>query len=372
MYNVAHGSDDMAVVPEDSRETATDLAEVVRDFIAEERERPHHIYEAEVPVELDMLTGAGRVLPSSGQRDYSARIDTAIAGTIDHLLWSDGGVLTVRDWKTGRLRGFSREAARMQTRTLAVAAAAIHGAQMVAVEIAHITTSGVDIEREVLDDIGVDTHMDALLDMAARLRAGPSAPTPGPWCTEGMCPLLGDCPATKGALAAVAHEVPVFEIVNDNAETLRLMALLPRAEAALGAVKAKLKDRIKRNPPVDAAGRRYGYVEHQRREVIVRTPMQLDAIARVLGQDAAVVAVEMKPKATIASIERAARKALGGKSRGIGALRDKVLAELDKVGGVRVGTYEKAAWFWPDGAAPQAMAETAPEERRDDAGYDGE
>lgn len=365
------GPIDMSSLPEDAREKADDLVDVVRNFIGEERERPHHLYDAEVPVELDLLTGAGRVLPSTGPRDYSARIDTGLAGTIDHLLWPVDGLLTMRDWKTGQQRGFANEAARTQTRTLAVATAAIHGVDAVATEIAHITTAGVEIEREVLGDRMLGEHEWALGELGVRLRGGPSAPTPGPWCVEGFCPLLGNCPATKGALAAVVHEVPVFDLFDGDADALHLIDLLPRAKAALAAVEERLKDRIRRNPPTAPDGRRYGYVEQERRAVIVRTPQQFAVLAGVLGEHAT-AAVEMKSVASIASIQRAARRMLGG-GRGVGALRDKALTALAAAGGVKVGRYEKPAWFWPDGVKPAIVAEAVSvDEGYGDDGYDGE
>jgi len=159
------------------------------------------------------------------------------------------------------------------------------------------------------------------------------------------------------------NEAPVFEVFDDNAEALRLIDLLPRARAALEAAEEKLKQRIRRDPPTGPDGRRYGYVEQEKRDLVVSSPAQLAALRSVLGVHADSV-VQVKSHASIAAVERAARRVLGGSSDGIGELRDRALAELAKVGGVKVRKYHKAKWFWPDGvrpAVPEALPETAEE-----------
>lgn len=343
------GAADLSTLPEDDRETAADLIEVVQGFIADERERPHRVYEAEVPVEIDVATGEGRRLPSKGHRDYSARSPRALAGTADHVLWPDSSNLTVRDWKTGQQRGLAHEAARMQVRTLGVAMAAIYDVEEINVEVASISGAGVEIEREQIDGAALEEHLDMLRVLAVKLTGGPSRPNPGPWCVEMFCPLLGECPASRGALAAVTREAPILTIA-DDATALRVIEGLPRMRAALDAIDEALDEYIRRSPPRGPDGRRYGFQDHERRDVAVRTPEQRRALTTVLGSFAE-SAVETKFTTTIAGIERAARKALAavGKKRGIGELRDKALEALANAGGVRVNTYQRPAWFWPEG-----------------------
>lgn len=346
------GPHDLSKLDEDARETADDMIEVATAFIVDERERQHRLYVAEMPVEIDVATGEGRVLPSRGHRDYSARSPRAIAGTADHVLWPEGGKLTVRDWKTGQQRGLAHEAARMQVRTLGLALAAIYQVDEVVTEVASISTSGVDVEREHLNEPALEEHAEALRVLAARLTSGPQKPAPGPWCVEMFCPLLGECPASRGALAAVTREEPVIAIT-DDATALRAIDLLPRMRAALAAIEDALEVYVKRSPPRGADGRIYGYQDHKRREVSVKTPEQMAALREVLGEHV-FDAVTMKTVAevTLKSIERAARRKLAkeGKKRGITELAERAVASLASKGGVYERVYQRPAWFWPEGS----------------------
>lgn len=338
------GPPDFHTLPPETWERASDLIEVVRGFLEDERSESHAMHAAEVPVELDVLTGAGRVLPSSGQRDYSARSPYGLAGTVDHVFHAEDGRVTVRDWKTGIMFGLAREAARVQLRTLAAAIAAAYDVDEVVTEIAAIETTGVRIERELLTGNDLQEHLEALWSLVERLGSGPQAPAPGPWCVEMHCPLLGDCPASRGALAAVTREEPILQIA-DDATALRVIDALPRAEAALKAVRDALHDYIRWSPPVAADGRRYGFVEHTVRRLDVSTEERRQALTIVLGEHAR-AAVDVEYTSSIEAIKRAARRKLAAEKqrRGISALTDQAVNALSEVGGVRVSTYQKPGW----------------------------
>jgi hypothetical protein len=312
-----------------------------------------------VPVEIDIATGEGRRLRSRGHRDYSARSPRALAGTADHVFWPADGALTVRDWKTGRQAGLAHEAARMQVRTLGVAMAAIYDVEEIAVEVAAISGAGVEVEREELDGAALEEHIDTLRVLAVKLTGGPTRPQPGPWCMEMFCPLFGECPSSRGALAAVTREQPIVDI-EDDADAARMIEFLPRARAALEAAEAALRERIARQPVRGADGRLYGLVEHKRREVRITHPGHLAPIGEILGAfGPAAVEQRIVTKATLDSIRRAARRKLTaeGRKRGVEQVTEQVFAALQAAGGASERSYWQPGWFWPEGEGPAALPE---------------
>lgn len=162
-----------------------------------------HVEEA---LALDVRSGAARVLPARGSRDYRAAGASEIAGTPD-VVTVEPGAVTVVDWKTG-IHGLDLDAARAQLDVYALAACAVHGADAARCIVAAIGDAGeLALTSWDLDWCGLSEAHAALLATwerveSARTRVAQGRTldvTEGAWCR--YCPALLSCPATVGVLA---------------------------------------------------------------------------------------------------------------------------------------------------------------------------
>jgi hypothetical protein len=335
------------------------LAGYVADFIRDEvADGYRHL--AEIPLAYDLETDGGRVLPSSGQRDYSARRPTEIVGTVDILARRPAkfgaAAMVVRDWKTGQQAGTDPAAKNWQLATLGLAAARALDVDEVIVELAFVHDEGVRIDRAELGPWELAEHGHRLADLVEGMAHGPTPPQPGPWCVEAWCPLRTVCPATRGALAAIVREDPL-DVVHDQESARRALAFLQRAKPALEGLEEAIKAFARREPIDLGDGRVYAWREKTRRDLVIDKPEQRAAIEAVLGPHAA-AAIELSYDTSIAAIERGARAKLAaeGKKRGVGKLRDAAIAALAKVGGVTVARWESADAFKRGGQELEAEA----------------
>lgn len=131
------------------------------------------------------LTQDGIIAFSGGAaRDYGERSTSFLPGTADAVLVS-GGVVHVRDWKTGR--GPYEAKTDEQVRFLGAVAAKIHLVPEARIYIDQISPERVLTTSHVMDEAEIDA---TIADARALLRLVPdSIPAGGAWCKY--------CPAAK-------------------------------------------------------------------------------------------------------------------------------------------------------------------------------
>jgi hypothetical protein len=145
----------------------------------------------EVPYAISLTTGEGRVLPSDGQRDYSAASADEVPGTAD-LVAVDDETVFVDDIKTTLRPEFTTEAPKnKQLLTLGLAASRAHGRPRVVAGLLFANEFEVRRERAEFDVLDLDRHERAL---RARVASIPnSEPTPGNHCR--FCLARIGCPS---------------------------------------------------------------------------------------------------------------------------------------------------------------------------------
>jgi hypothetical protein len=148
-------------------------------------------WQTEVPYALSLTTGAGRVLPSKGQRDYSAAMPDEIPGTIDLFALTPRAVV-VWDIKT-TLRPEYTDAADVnhQLKTLGLAAARAHGREVVEAALLFANEFDTRLESATFDALDLDIHESEL--RLAHAGIATSEPRPGPHCR--FCVARRACPS---------------------------------------------------------------------------------------------------------------------------------------------------------------------------------
>ena len=201
----------------------------------------------ELAIAYHVETSTARPLKKAHHRDYSDLRTGEIPATLD-LVGARRGDLLVLDWKTGlKIEHDGRTT--WQMRFCGLAAARMFGASDVRVTLAYIGDSYQGTPSVLLDAWDLDEAAQEPRDLWRKIHAGPQPPKPGPHCTRDYCPLIGQCEATRAALASLAP-TPIERVTRENAA--KAWELLPRAEAALKAVKAEILKLASREPKSEA------------------------------------------------------------------------------------------------------------------------
>lgn len=125
-----------------------------------------------------------------------------------------GRLVVVIDWKSGFRQKTHLSPARgnLQLWWLAIGLAELTDADEVMVEAIYVQPDGVWRDWHTIDVLELRELRMKVAVVKRALEAGTDAaalaPKWGPWCADKMCPKLGRCPATKGALPAVSTTDP--------------------------------------------------------------------------------------------------------------------------------------------------------------------
>jgi len=121
--------------------------------------------------------------------------DAVVVGSIDRVDVDDEGRLHVVDYKTNRrVKDRARVAGSLQLAIYALACRHLFGALPATVSLDFVV-AGVEV-RVPIEDLDLDAARDAVLDTAARVRAGEDTPVPNALC--GWCDHRAICPAWQG------------------------------------------------------------------------------------------------------------------------------------------------------------------------------
>lgn len=303
---------------------------------------PPATIETEIRLRYDVAAGTARRVLNRFERRAEGE-QTAI---LDHVRISPDE-LHVIDWKTG---GGTRDRAadNWQLRLQALAGAAAFGVRRVRAELVTLERDGYDVDGVTWSRWDLGALAAELRKLRERWTGGPTPPTPGSHCTTRFCPLRGVCSATAAALATVIEPGrPVPREIENDADARYVTELLPLAEAALAGLKARRDEYARRRPFEVGGGLVFGWRQHETRSVKCDTEEQRIAVASVLGDHAYRHAIKVSHDITIGGIEKAASEKLreAGQAKGKSALVKQALAALEKVGGYRVSTWEKAEAF---------------------------
>jgi hypothetical protein len=273
---------------------------------------------AEVPLAYDAVSGKARILASRGARDYLDASATEFTATADIVGVRPGEVL-VEDWKSGRQRRYTGVS--WQLRGCGIAAARVLGADAVSVAMLYVGDEGVYQDPAEIDCFGLDEAATELRRLWHRIQAGPTPPVAGAHCTEHFCRGAGLCAATRAALAEMRDSSAVR--IDTPADAARVWELLPQAEAALKAARARVREMAARQPIPLPNGRRLVVVQQERESI------QLDGHAAQLVRESG-AGMALEETTSKAAIERALAKP---------AARQ-LIAELREAGAVKTSRYD--------------------------------
>lgn len=295
---------------------------------------------AEVDLRYNVETGEARVSTETWKRpgEWTGHVDLAIL---------HDGVLDVIDWKTG-YQEHSKPEDHWQVRFYALATARAFGARSVRAALVYLDPGRYWEDACSFDALDLATIAHDCKDLRKRLTKGPTPPTPGPWCTQQYCPLVGDCPATRAALASAYQlEQALSVTIRDDEHARYTLERLAGARAVLESIDKAVKDYARTRPIPLGDGRVYGWRKHTRRTLNLDTRERIAALRSVLGI-AADKAIKVEASTTLEGIKAAARELAGGPGkRGQRAIEKEALAALEAVGGVTESEYEKPEAFEP-------------------------
>lgn len=264
----------------------------------------------EVAFALDMVTGKGRELASTGKhRDYSDVTSEEIAGTADVVLMEHNRVHIV-DWKTGRAT--QRACESDQLRLLAFAAMSAYG-----FDSAKITYVFLDGEG------GYTTDSDDLLAWESdEWRAGViealahnQRPHPGRHCK--WCPGLLACPGIVRALT----ELDRLTRPESEEHALEIYRRLNAIRAVTSVAQAGLAAWVKEHGSLSLPdGTRYGYSTSSKESIDLSVQGALEVVTECLGSDA------IEYSTSKAALGRAAAKLDGPKAPRVREVLEKLRA----------------------------------------------
>lgn len=165
--------------------------------------------------------------------------EAVVVGAIDRVDVDDDGRLHVIDYKTNRkVKDRARVAGSLQLAIYALACRHLFGALPATVSLDFVV-AGVEV-RVPVEDLDLDAAREAVLDAAARVRAGEDTPVPNPLC--GWCDHRSICPAWHGdgpQVLGPAHE----ELRHLRRSVVRDVRRLRELEAGVERLVAELDDR---------------------------------------------------------------------------------------------------------------------------------
>jgi len=327
------------------RDTLLGCVEQAREYLS--TLAPALAIEAEIWLRYSVGSGAVRRPAHRMER----REEGDLTAILDHVRIQRRRVHLI-DWKTGT-GAKDRAANNWQLRLQALAAAEFFGVPEVHAEIVTL-----DRDRHTVDGVtwgrwDLLTLADELRELRRTWTGGPTPPVPGSHCTTRYCPLRGVCSATAAALAVAAPIAPLPRRIETDDDARRVTELLPQAQAALDGLKAQRDEYARRSAFDIGGGFSFGWKQHETRSVKADTEEQRIAVVSVLGDFAREHAIRVSHDITIGGIEKAAAEKLraegsvtpSGQVKGKKALVDRALAALEKTGGYRVTTWEKAEAF---------------------------
>lgn len=339
----------------------------------------HLTWHTEVPVGLIPDQCDVRKGPEGwDHRDYSWSTWSHINGTVDAWTLDPEGVLRIVDWKTGEASHVDLPSKSGQMLFLGLAFWRWLRTQGQAVAAVSLEYVKVNDSRQWIESATVSTSdllafESELIELVERIDASPE-PEPGWWCSGLFCDYRGRCPATAGALDAVAAwpEQQPFKFVLDRKdftgpEHVRWQYLMLKAAAKrLEEAEEALKEQAREQAVDLGEGRFYGEREATRETIQADAPGVLEVLRTHLGERAD-GCVETKVTCSKSSIEGAAgelakeRKAAGEKVTKVGIERA-VLADLHQIGAVKVTTFPELREFSVEKKTRKAKkAEAAPE-----------
>lgn len=326
---------------------------------------PDHVYltwHTEVPVGLIPDQGDVRMGPSGwDHRDYSWSTWSHINGTVDAWALDPEGTLRVVDWKTGEAAHVDLPSKSGQMLFLGLAfwrwlRSQGQAVSAVSLEYVKVNESRLWVEAATVMTSDLLAFESELVELMQAIDANPE-PKVGWWCASLFCDYRGRCPATAGALDAVAAwpEAQPFKFVLkadefESPEHVRWQYLqLKAAEKRLEEVTAALKERAREEPVELGDGRVYGERAVTKETVQADMPGVLDALRAHFG-DRAEACLETKVTCTKTAIEEVAgevakeKKAAGEKATKAG-LKRAVLADLHQIGAVKVTEHKEMREF---------------------------
>lgn len=332
-------------------------------WLEEWYERNGHLpWRVEEPFAFNPRTGELRTRPEGHPKDdlawapFSFVIIVLDAWTID-----EHGMIRVVDWKTGDQRHLDvpGTAGQMQLSGLVASKyARLQGWHFEGVSLEYVKVNETRqwVETSLVTRAELLAFESELIELLDGADADPQ-PRQGWWCTSLFCPYLGRCPATAGALDAVAAwpEAQPFKFVLkadefESPEHIRWQYLqLKAAEKRLEEVTAALKERAREEPVELGDGRVYGERTVTKEKVLADMPGVLDALRAHFGERAS-ECIETKVTCTKTAIEDVAgevakeKKAAGEKATKAG-LKRAVLADLHQLGAVKVTEYKEMREF---------------------------
>jgi hypothetical protein len=316
------------------------------------------VWTPELAIGFDPFTSTTKVVPQNGKhRDYDSLGESFVPGTTDIVRFDNAtGTVYVTDWKCSNHWDLAARPAaeNKQLATLALAFAYHYGAKRAIVALGIARPSGLIFDEAELTSLDLAEHHQWLTD---RMDEMPRAePVDGPHCFALYCDHYGTCPATKGALAAVAPDpVALLEdkrrlpIIDDplsfqSPEHARYQyETLRAAQAAIESRMAACWDAVRQYADVNGGvplpnGMVWKRTIHPRESIELGAVGATNALEYVLGPDHWKKAVEMS--ATKKSIESAARecaieRATKGEKITIKAVKNATLDALRAVGAVK-------------------------------------
>lgn len=298
--------------------------------------------EREQPYALDVVTGKARVLPSNGQRDYSAATSTEVCGTTD-LVAVRGSELIVLDYKTGfsdhRYRDHEE-----QMRFLGAAAALEHGVSRVRVIVAHVTADGVRLDERVLDSLDIAIVVQELRALVAGV--DDAIATPGLHCEEDWCPAKAVCPVTRALLVEAKmpldqkRHLSLVGPIQSNDQAYATLVGIDLLEEWIEQRKKDVREFAAATPVVAPDGRVFKGRSVKRETPRIDVAGAEEALATVLGADGAKEAVEVKRSTTWTAIKRVAR----GRNLPISDTEEHARAALRQAGALKVSEFTSFEW----------------------------
>lgn len=149
-------------------------------------------WQTEVPFALSLTTGAARILPSRGPRDYAAASPDEVTGTADLVAVLSDHV-KVYDFKTTSRPDLTERAeVNPQLRTLALPASRVHGRDVAELGLIFVNEFACTVDAARVDVLDLDMHEDRL--RAAVASVPNIEPNPGQHCR--FCNHRMDCKAS--------------------------------------------------------------------------------------------------------------------------------------------------------------------------------
>lgn len=291
----------------------------------------------ERPITYNPKTGKARMLPKPEKgkhRDYSLVQDGELVGTADLIVVRPGEV-TVLDYKTGR--NARKKAARdtWQMRMLAVALAALLGAETVRVGLVHVDDGDYWVDWATFDFFDLEGYADELRKMVEAIESGSLDANMGPHCGQFYCPIRTKCPATKAALVRAEQRalvrLPVLKPIETDEEAASWHTGIKLLEEFVRSAKDEVHNYARRSPVELEPGLWLGAVEKEGHEKFnLQKPGALDAVIATAGAE--VVDYRVTKKAIEDTLRGKQKK------RGDGGRKAKELyAKLREMGALETG-----------------------------------